>query len=142
MMTPDDIQVRRDICQGCKLDCPERATISHADPCEACPRRVWHAWGDCARVTAPTPAEMAANAARSGARWMAAGLPIVSRSIYRVRLTLCRACPHWSDGARLGLGKCNAPGCGCTKLKLRLATERCPLNPPRWERIPRPAQSN
>lgn len=52
-MTADDIQVRRDICEGCKLACEVRETIDHTSPCAECPLRVWHAWGDCDTIVAP-----------------------------------------------------------------------------------------
>jgi len=43
------------------------------------------------------------------------------------RLSVCRGCHLWDEGGNVGLGKCNHPGCGCTKLKHGLATEKCPL---------------
>lgn len=61
------------------------------------------------------------------ARWSAAGFATVSGETYAARASACEACPMWDGAARLGLGKCNAPGCGCTKLKRWLATEKCPL---------------
>ncbi len=48
-MKPDEIQVRRDICKDCTRACDVRDSINHADPCAACPLRVWHAMGDCER---------------------------------------------------------------------------------------------
>ena len=73
----------------------------------------------------PTPAEMAVSVTQAAARWIAAGFPVVSDNVYAARATACEACPLWDGAARLGLGKCNAPGCGCTKLKRWLATEQC-----------------
>ncbi len=75
----------------------------------------------------PTVAELAANFTGALGRWLSAGAPVVSAEIYATRAAACDACPHWSATARLGLGKCSAPGCGCTSLKRWLATERCPL---------------
>lgn len=59
-MSPLEVQVRRDICQGCASPCPEHQAgqIAHADPCAECPRREWHAHGDCAEGAEP-PAEAA-----------------------------------------------------------------------------------
>lgn len=48
-MTPDDSQVRRDICKDCKLACDVRAAINHADPCAECPFRVFHRHSDCGK---------------------------------------------------------------------------------------------
>ncbi len=77
----------------------------------------------------PTIAGMLANFAAATARWAKAGLPVVADDQFKQRLNLCRNCPkgYWQETARFGLGKCASPGCGCTKLKLWLATEKCPL---------------
>jgi hypothetical protein len=49
---------------------------------------------------------------------------------YARRLEVCRACPQYDQGRR----RCRL--CGCyTELKLRLATEQCPDDPPRWLRV-------
>jgi hypothetical protein len=73
----------------------------------------------------PKPAEMAANFAVAVARWVAAGAPVVSAEVYAEREAACDSCPLWDAKARLGLGKCKAPKCGCTSLKRWLATEAC-----------------
>jgi hypothetical protein len=52
---------------------------------------------------------------------------LVTEDEYAARAGACEGCPHWDGAARAGLGKCNAPNCGCTKLKRWLATETCPL---------------
>jgi len=41
------VQIRRDICKDCSLACKVRESINHADPCAACPSRVWHSVGRC-----------------------------------------------------------------------------------------------
>jgi hypothetical protein len=46
-MDPEVIQIRRDICKDCARACDVRDTIDHADPCAACPERIWHAHGNC-----------------------------------------------------------------------------------------------
>lgn len=73
----------------------------------------------------PTPVEMAGNFAAAVSRWVAAGAPVVSSEVYAARAAACERCELWDGAARLGLGKCRAPGCGCTSLKRWLATERC-----------------
>lgn len=73
----------------------------------------------------PSPIELAKNVAVAGARWAAAGFRLVSDEVYRARTAVCETCPLWDGSARFGLGKCNAPGCGCTKFKRWLATEQC-----------------
>lgn len=83
-------------------------------------------------LPAPTIAQMAENFGGAVSRWIEGGYSVVSREEFDRRLTLCRACPFWDEKARFGMGKCNHPACGCTKGKMWLATERCPLSPPKW----------
>jgi hypothetical protein len=54
---------------------------------------------------------------------------VVEKSAFEERLETCRACPKslWEEDARAGLGRCKHIGCGCTKLKLWLASEKCPI---------------
>lgn len=78
-------------------------------------------------IPEPTALELAANFTGALARWSAAGFPTVSAEAYAARGAVCDTCAHWQPQARLGLGKCAAPGCGCTSLKRWLATEKCPL---------------
>lgn len=78
-----------------------------------------------AALTEPTAAELAVNFASAMARWIEAGVPVVSQAIYDARAAACGSCELWDGAARFGLGKCQAPGCGCTKFKRWLATERC-----------------
>lgn len=78
----------------------------------------------------PSLLELARNFAGATARWAAAGMPVVSPDTYHTRLAACEACPEWQAAgmyARCGL-------CGCTKLKLWLATEKCPLA--KWPKDP------
>lgn len=83
-------------------------------------------------ATEPTLAELASNFSTALGKWIAAGVPVVSQSLYEARAAACAACHLWDAEARAGLGKCNAPGCGCTMFKRWLATERCPLG--EWPR--------
>lgn len=75
----------------------------------------------------PTVADLAARAGGALVKWAARGFPIAPTEVRMRRFEICRACEFWRDDARFGLGKCNHPGCGCTKAKLYLATERCPV---------------
>lgn len=74
----------------------------------------------------PTIAELASNFTGALVRWSSAGFPTVDSATYAARAAACDACLHWHPTARLGLGKCDAPGCGCTSLKRWLTTEKCP----------------
>lgn len=81
----------------------------------------------------PTAGELAATFGAAMVRWAGAGFPVVDEATYRAREAACQACELWDGSARLGLGRCRAPGCGCTKFKRWLASERC-LHPTggRW----------
>lgn len=89
------------------------------------------------RKNEPTPLELAQNFSQALAVWSAAGYPLVDRAGYIARAAACEACELWDGAARLGLGTCKAPGCGCTKFKRWLATERC-KHPQgsRWPAVP------
>lgn len=80
------------------------------------------------RPPEPTLIEMGANFAVALAGWIAAGAPVVTEAQYQARLAVCRGCEFWSESARLGMGKCRHKKCGCTRLKLWLSTQGCPLN--------------
>lgn len=85
----------------------------------------------------PSLLDQAGNAIGAVARAVGAivtGQPItVSDEVYDARTATCMACDHY-DAAQ---GRCKA--CGCLSLKRWGAQERCPLDPPKWEAIVRPA---
>jgi hypothetical protein len=78
----------------------------------------------------PTLIDLLFRFEAAAAKWAAAGFPWVSRDEFKARLKLCRQCPHWR---RSLVPTCQQ--CGCTALKLWLATEECPLTGPekRWK---------
>lgn len=80
------------------------------------------------RRAEPSLRELAQNFSIAIARWASAGFPVVDEDTYRRRADICAQCMYWDDTARAGIGRCNAPGCGCTRFKRWLATERCPLD--------------
>lgn len=44
---------------------------------------------------------------------------------------ICQSCRYfWADG-NFGLGQCTAPGCGCSRFKWWLKSQKCPLE--YWE---------
>lgn len=78
----------------------------------------------------PTPLEMAERFARSMVDWARAGFRTLEKERYQARRNICEGCQQWrGDGAMLGTGRCGA--CGCSGLKLFLATQRCPEG--KWE---------
>jgi hypothetical protein len=89
------------------------------------------------RPAAPAPAssppltQQAASLAGAAVRFVASGLKVVAPEEQERRLSICRgtdatpACEHYRGG------KCSI--CGCiARWKARLASERCPLDPPKW----------
>jgi hypothetical protein len=87
------------------------------------------------RPPAPEHAGLMTKARRLRAElqvWRRAGFPRAPSAVRRARLAACRTCDYYNPRGNLSLGECRAPGCGCTRLKLALATARCPLNPPKW----------
>lgn len=89
------------------------------------------------RPPEPSIMEMAGNFTEAMVNWVAAGAPVISEADYDVRSAICEPCEYWSPTGNLWLGKCKAPGCGCTKLKRWLATEVC-KHPQgsRWPALP------
>ncbi len=69
------------------------------------------------------------------------GRPVVAPpEVIEARTAICRACDHY----RASDGRCGGrkTGCGCfVAIKSTLASERCPLDPPRWGRYEGPGWS-
>lgn len=89
----------------------------------------------------PSPADMeSANLVTKAKRikaelkvWLAAGAKLVPTSVRKERLAICEACPYYDPKGNWGMGACQAPGCGCSRIKLALATSKCPHpDGPRW----------
>ena len=81
--------------------------------------------------TPPSFMRMAQNFGQAMVAWQSTGYATVSEDVYNQRKDTCLKCPFWSDAARMGLGRCSHPGCGCSKLKRHLASGTCPMN--LWE---------
>ena len=79
----------------------------------------------------PTIKQMSKNFAKATAKWIKSGFETVTKSEFDERLEICRSCTFWDEKARLGMGKCNHEGCGCSKGKLWLKTEKCPIQ--KWK---------
>jgi hypothetical protein len=78
-------------------------------------------------IAEPSAVELAENFSLAVSRWVTTGFPVVSKKEYDSRLAVCSSCEFWDAQARLGLGKCKHKKCGCTRFKLWLATEQCPI---------------
>ena len=57
------------------------------------------------------------------------GRPVaVPEEVAAERLAICKACEKYD------MSKSRCKACGCYTLKTSLATEQCPLSPPKWTR--------
>jgi len=121
--TADDAQIRRDNCGDCKAPCVEHqgGLIDHADPCAACPRRVWHAWGTCSDGLRPEVLPARTESAhvmltpqlpRQARAYIAAGL-MVTTSERHGRRDACAVCLHKRPTEHRGLYRCAHRSCGC-----------------------------
>jgi hypothetical protein len=63
-----------------------------------------------------------ASAADAGLNWALQGFPVVTNEQHATRMALCQACEFWEAGL---VDRCTK--CGCSSLKLWLATEQCPV---------------
>lgn len=68
-------------------------------------------------------------------KWAAKGAKRVPREVRKARLEQCKACEYYRPNGNLGLGECSHRGCGCTRVRLFLATAQCPHNPPKWLKL-------
>lgn len=69
------------------------------------------------------------NFAGALAKHAASGWRMATPEQAEARLSICRACVNYDDGMCLA--------CGCLlEIKVRLADQRCPLEPPLWDAIP------
>lgn len=67
------------------------------------------------------------SAAVAAGKFIKSGMATVSEAQLEERMNICRACPEWDATAFANTGKCKLCGCA-TKAKLRMATEKCPIN--------------
>lgn len=73
-----------------------------------------------------SPVQKAAHFAGALANWVALGFKLASKELYEERKATCDACPYWRGESMFGFGSCSV--CGCSRLKLFLPSEKCPLN--------------
>jgi hypothetical protein len=91
----------------------EYAVWTPADPAHAPPAEF------------PPLTEQAANLAGAVVRSIASGLKRRTPEQQAEIMAICRECPEFSSG------RCRI--CGCRlKVKIALASESCPLDPPKW----------
>ncbi len=125
-----------DICLAHPIFC-EWAAAEHPDPV-----RIKHIRDRSARERRPDEfpslAHQALSLAGAVGRVVAAvarGEPVkVPPAVYYERLAICRECEFNTE--RPAGVRCSK--CGCGGMKLELATERCPLDTPKWPRWEKP----
>jgi hypothetical protein len=80
--------------------------------------------------------EMMRNAVLALSTHAKNGFQNATEPTYNLRKTICSACEFWDAEGWGGLGKCEK--CGCSGIKLKLASSTCPLGHWGEERIDTP----
>lgn len=73
----------------------------------------------------PSMLQKAMSVTKAAVRSVLHGLPLVDEDEHKRRLGICRSCEHYDRGS------CRICGCGLSA-KTKMATEHCPLDPPKW----------
>lgn len=99
-----------------------------------CLERPWICEDSPGSTGGPTILQMVSNFATSITRWAKEGFPTVDEATFNARVAKCAQCPHQKGWSTIGIMRCRLCGCanGTKSLKLTMATEKCPDNPPRW----------
>jgi len=63
----------------------------------------------------------------SGVKWAESGFPVTTSRAFDSRIAICKSCEKWDSKMFSGTGGCKICGCS-TQAKLRLATEKCPID--------------
>lgn len=83
----------------------------------------------------PSLARQVWNYSKAVAKWIAAGSPTRSQREIDAALAICQTCEHYAEKKKPHCRLCgcqlNAAPDGLVN-KIAMATERCPLNPPKW----------
>ena len=75
--------------------------------------------------TLPTTFQMVGKITKATYNWAKSGFKLADETELKRRKSICNTCNFWYPAARMGLGKCLK--CGCTSLKLKFDTEKCPV---------------
>lgn len=63
--------------------------------------------------------------------WASSGFQMATDEDAAARKAICEPCEFWQGGSYLGAGKCKK--CGCSGVKLKLATSSCPIG--KWHAV-------
>ena len=77
------------------------------------------------KVQSPSNLKMLQNFTSATFRWAKSGFRIADDETLEKRKAICDSCKYWSPTSRMGMGKCLK--CGCSSLKLKFKTEKCPI---------------
>ena len=85
----------------------------------------------------PSLLKQAASFVSAEAKWIAAGRPIRDEERVAELFTICQACEQFRPGTSELEGSCAVCGCRLRSIgglfnKIQMATESCPLKPPKW----------
>lgn len=84
----------------------------------------------------PSATTQAANLFRSAIGWARSGFKITPKAERARRLAICLACPKYDSVQK----RCSV--CGCfNQARVFIASDSCPLNPPKWTAIATPLAS-
>jgi hypothetical protein len=83
--------------------------------------------------------------AKAAAQALGVPVDLVDEQTINARAEACRCCPHHARGQKLAGQPCKplainsvCTACSCLLIaKVRLASEKCPLDPPKWEAVER-----
>lgn len=77
--------------------------------------------------------DLPSNLANSLVAWKRSNRPVVTAEQWNTRLSICRGCSYWMENKAPNVAKCMK--CGCSSGKLLLASNSCPLSPPKWKAL-------
>jgi hypothetical protein len=75
----------------------------------------------------PSLGTMLQSFTESVTEWAKKGFKVVNEKQFNDRLNICKGCELWDKEALGGSGRCTQCGCS-TQAKLRIATEKCPVD--------------
>lgn len=79
------------------------------------------------KATPPSLPQQAASLGKALVDWASSGFAPTPPDALAERMEICKACPEWDANGMGGTGRCKKCGCS-TQVKLRMATEKCPLD--------------
>ena len=83
----------------------------------------------CRYTEPPTWSQLLSKAAYALSKWTSKGFQLVTEDQLLERRNTCTECSFWNGESAFGIGRCGS--CGCTGVKLHVATEKCPHD--KWE---------